>query len=97
MGMNTYVKGFRPPNDKWKAMKAIYDACESGGIAVPDEVDDFFNGEPPDKAGVEVDLEVKKLGLGCVRPYRDDSREGIEVDVTKLPKGVTILRFVNSW
>jgi hypothetical protein len=121
--MSTYVIGFRPPDAKWLKMKEVYDACEAAGISIPDEVDDFFNGEPPDEAGVRVDLEdakeyeqpamiqngggfmvpapasnkPKKKKLGCVKPWHDDMQEGFEVDVTKLPKDVTIIRFYNSY
>lgn len=96
MGMSTYVQGFKPADAKWKRMKAVYDACEEAKVAVPDEVDDFFNGEPPDPAGVEVDEhQLKKCG--AAKDWRDDSREGIEIDITKLPKDITVLRFVNSW
>lgn len=92
MGMSTHVIGFRPPDDKWKKMKHIYDACMEGGIDVPDEVDNFFNGEPPDDQGVEVDLD------DCLTEYDDkDYRAGYELDVKKLPKDVTIIRFYNSW
>lgn len=124
MSMSTSVVGFRPPDAKWKKMKAIYDACDEAGVSIPDEVDSFFNGEPPDDAGVRVKLErdaeeteqpamvrngggfmvpaptsnhPKKKKIGCVKPYSDDMQEGFEVDVTKLPKDVTIIRFVNSY
>ncbi len=99
MSRSTYIKGCRPPDAKWSKMKAAYDACQLAGVAVPDEVEKFFNGEPPDPSGVEVALmdygNAKKRGI--VTAYRDDAREGYEVDVTKLPKDVTLIRFVNSW
>jgi len=91
MGMSTHIVGFRPPDEKWKAMKAIWDACRKADVSVPREVDDFFNGEVPDPAGVEVPLKE------AVRDWGDESRDGFEVDVTKLPKDVTIIRFYNSW
>ena len=52
MGLSTYVQAFRPPDAKWKKMKQAYDACEAAVVPVPEEVDDFFNNEPPDPAGV---------------------------------------------
>jgi hypothetical protein len=88
-----HIVGLRPPNDKWKKMKAIYDSCVAGEVPIPKAVEDFFNGEPPDATGVKVPLP----GHISVKAWRDDSAEGIEVDVTMLPKGVTILRFYNSW
>jgi hypothetical protein len=93
MGMSTHVVGFRPPDEKFKAMKRIWDACDAASIEAPEEVREFFGHCDPDEAGVEVDLEKR----GCVRPFNDDSQEGFEVDIAKLPKDVTIIRFWNSW
>ena len=89
MGMSTWVKGIRPPDDKWKKMKAIWDACDKADIDVPDEVDDFFEGEPPDEKGVVVDIKEHR--------YSENSRAGIEVYIDELPKDVKIIRFVNAW
>jgi hypothetical protein len=94
MSMSTCVKAFRPPDEKFKGMLSVYNQCTKLGISIPDEVNAFFNREVPDPTGVEIDL--KKVE-GCLKYYRANSREGIEVDIAKLPKDITILRFVNSW
>ncbi|MFA5376801.1 MAG: hypothetical protein WC455_13715 [Dehalococcoidia bacterium] len=92
MGMTSGVEGFRPPNAEWKKMKAVYDSCEKAGIEIPDEVSKFFDDETPDENGQTVDLG------DAVSEWSDgDMSEGIEVDLTKLPKGLTIIRFHNSW
>lgn len=93
MGMSTFVVGFKPPDEKWKAMYKVWLACKEGGIKIPDEIDDFFEGVNPDKAGVEVDLER----LECCAEYKDDSSEGFEIHLDTLPKGIKIIRFCNSW
>lgn len=93
MGMSTHLLGFKPPNEKWKKMKAIYDACHAADMDVPKEVDNFFGFDTPDDAGVEVDIEEHD----CCQEYNEDGSEGFEIDVSKLPKDVTILRFYNSW
>lgn len=93
MSMSTHVIGFRPPDATWKKMKEAWDACKRAGVNPPKEVDDFFNGENPDEAGVEVDLHK----AGCIREYRRDSASGYEVDVGKLPAGISIIRVFNSW
>jgi hypothetical protein len=97
MGMSTHIVGFRPANgpanDRWKKMKAVYDACNEAEIPIPAEVAGFFNGEPPDPTGVRVGLENST----CVQPWKSNDAEGFEVDVTKLPKDVTVIRFYNSW
>ena len=96
MSMSTYVIGFRPPDEKWKKMKAVYDACVAGGIGMPEEVVEFFNGEEPDATGVKVDLTSTKKG-GPVTKFGDEYGQGLQIDLTKLPKDIKILRFINSW
>lgn len=93
MSMSTSVVGFKPPDEKWKAMKAVYDACIAGKVRVPDEVQKFFNWCGPTEAGVVVEL----LKTDCVKAHHTDSESGFDVDVTKLPKDVTLVRFYNSW
>ena len=94
MGMSTHVVGFRPPDKKWLKMKAAYEACEAADIAVPDDIEDFFDGEgPSDKPGMEVQIKRTE----AVKEWSDDSRSGYEIDVTKLPKDVTVIRVYNSF
>ena len=89
MGMSMFVTGFWPPDEKWQQMKAAWDACAAAGVPVPEEVEDFFGGEAPDPAGVEVDLPV--------RHSTDGSSELWEVDVAAIPEAVTVIRFSNTW
>ena len=92
MGMGTHVEGFRPPDEDFNKMKAIYYACKDAHVSIPDEVNDFFEGQAPDSNGVRVDISK------AAKKWTDrDSCEGIEVDVTKLPEGVKIIRFANCW
>ncbi len=91
--MSTHIIGFRPPDEKWKKMKKIYDSCQEADIPVPKEVEEFFNYEEPDASGIEVELEAQR----AVTDYRTESRTGFEVDISKLPPDVKILRFFNCW
>lgn len=93
MGMSTHVIGFKPPDKDWKRMKQVWDSCTAAGIDPPKEVLDFFEGAPPDDAGVEVDLE----GAGVIKEWSDDSCAGYDVDVAKLPPDVKVVRFYNAW
>ena len=88
MSMSTYVFGFKAPDDKWKKMKAIWDACKKANIEPPGEVDEYFDFEPPDSSGVQVDIDYHE--------YRDDCSEGIEIKVSEIPKDITSIRVVNS-
>jgi hypothetical protein len=89
MSMSTHVTGFVPPDETWLKMKAIWDACAEAGIAPPEEVEEFFDGEAPDPAGQEVDIPSSE--------WRDDSSEGIEITLADVPSRVKIIRFYNSW
>ena len=93
MGMSTNVVGFKPPDGKWKKMKAIYDACIDAGVYPPKQVEEFFGFEKPDSAGVEVELKKHT----CCSEYKAEAQSGFEIDVTKLPADVKIIRFFNGW
>ncbi len=93
MSASNQVIGFKPPDEKWKRMKKAWDACSEAGIDPPPEVEKFFNGEEPDDAGVEVD--IKKLP--CCKKYSEDMMDGFEIDLTKLPKDVTVIRCYVSY
>jgi len=90
--MSTSVIGIRPPDDKWKEMKLVWDACEKAKIDPPQSVIEFFNWETPDDAGVVVD----DLGE-AEKEWHNDHASGYEIDLEKLPKGIKVLRFFNSW
>jgi hypothetical protein len=89
MGMSTRVTGFAPPGAEWQRMKAIWDACADAQVAVPAQVEDFFGGEPPDPAGVEIGIPA--------REYHGDMEAGYEIDVAAIPPQAAVIRFVNSW
>lgn len=91
MGMSTHVVGIKPPDEKWRRMKAVYDACVAGGVMVPQEVWTYFNDEPPDEAGVTVNLDK------CTREYKHEMSAGYEIDMSKVPADVRLIRFYNSW
>jgi hypothetical protein len=93
MGMSMHIVGFRPPDERWKKMKQVWDACAQAGVSPPSEVEKFFGGERPDENGVEVRL----LPGPAVREFKQDMQEGFEVDVSKLPADLKIIRFFCSW
>lgn len=86
------VVGVRPPDEKWKQMKAIWDACKAAGVPAPVQVENFFH-SPPDDAGAI--LEMKDLGDAVQGYTRGEYEYGFEVTLAKLPKDVTIIRFRN--
>lgn len=94
MSMSTWIEAFKPPGEKWARMRAVWDACMEAGVEVPPEVDGYFEGMAPDPAGVEIQ---DFRNSPAVSGWKDGMRQGFEVDVTKLPKDVTVIRFYNSW
>lgn len=92
MSMSTHVYGFRPADEKWNQMKAVWDACKAAKTSIPDDVLDFFEGEDPrDKPGMEVKIDE------AIEEFSTERGQGYIVDLSKLPKDVNFLRFVNSW
>jgi hypothetical protein len=100
MSMSTHVTGIRPPDEKFKKMLAVWQACEAAGIEVPDEVDDFFNGEKPDPKGVQVDLTPPNGRAnnwdGSVRVYAADGCQGFDIALQSLlDQGFVLVRVHN--
>lgn len=90
MGMSTHVVGIVPPDETWKKMKDVWDACRQANIAVPPEVQKFFNYDEPDDKGGFVSIPVNDWDDGsCCQGY--------EIEVDKIPPNVKIIRFYNSW
>lgn len=92
MGMSSHVIGIRPPDATWNKMKAVYDACIAAKVKIPEEVSDYLgDGDRLDPKGVVVSL------TSCTTTYSAEFHEGFEVDLRKIPAGVTIIRFYNSY
>ena len=94
MSMSTYVVGYREVDEQWKKMKQAWNACMDAKVDLPEDVYSFFDGEDPNTMeGKEVDIEEHD----CVSEYNDETRNGYQVDVSKIPKDIKFIRFVNSW
>ena len=93
MGMSTNIIGFKPTDAKWKRMKTVWDTCKENDIKPPKEVSEFFEWCEPDDSGVAVEIEHSE----AVNDYAGGTGEGFEVDISKLPKDIKIIRFYNSW
>jgi len=94
MSMSTSVIGIRPPTDDYKKKVAAYLACDAAGVPAPKELDDYFDGLQPkhiDPNGMRVEL-----GHPAVTTYRGEDGSGLDVDLTKLPEGITKIRFINQ-
>lgn len=93
MGMSVHLSGIRPPDEKWKAMKRVWDACEAAMVLIPDAVLKFFHHEKPDSEGVVVPLSEPEHYV----QHGADGRNHYDVQLDKLPKDVKVVRFTLSW
>lgn len=89
MGMSTHIVGLVPPDEHWKKMKQVWDSCKSVGIEVPKPVQEFFNWEAPDERGVEVEIPLIE--------WSEETMQGYELELDKIPANVKVIRFYNSW
>lgn len=96
MSMSTHIVGFKPPDETWKNMKAIYDACTNAGMDPPDKVVRYFNGSKPDEHGVTVEIEELEKD-GAVEKYMADMKDGYEIYLDKIPKDIKVIRVYNSY
>lgn len=92
MGADLVIQGFKPPDEKWTQMKAVYDACKKANVGIPEQVDDFFAGEAPDAHGVYVSRKELKA---AIEPM--ENADGYIVDLRKLPAEITHLKVWNSY
>ena len=89
MSITYSVEGVVPADAEFNKMEAVYDACRTAGVSIPSEVDNFFNGEKPDPSGVIVEVDYDD--------WDDEYRCGFEVDISKLPSHVKLIRFTMSY
>ncbi len=92
MSMSMTAYGVVPGDDKFREMKAIWDSCKAAKVPAPDHVREFFGWVTPSEAGALVRLAVAAEFYGD-----EEEDQGIEVDLAKLPPGVTRIRFVCRW
>lgn len=92
MSMSTYIQGLKPKTEEYEKKLNIYKSCKELNISIPKEIMDFFDGEVCEE-GI-----ITEIPKEAIREYADDyCREFFEVDLTKLSKYVTRIRFVNSY
>ena len=93
MSMSAHVTGFKPVDDKFKRMFNAYKACEQAGIDIPDEVNSFFEGEPPDPTGIKIRLSSAYKDEDGVSKYSAEMQDGYEVNLDELDPDIRIIRF----
>lgn len=94
MGMSTKIVAFVSSNDPiFQKHWRIWTMCRDERVSLPKETEEYFRGcdSPEDK------LTVNLVKGQHYTDYHEDMVEGFEVDITKLPPGVQVLRFYNSF
>lgn len=86
MSLDIYVYGFRPPDERWQKMKAIYQACKSAGVKLPEEVESFFGDDSPDGPGRQVHIPHSVTA----------DHTTYEVNLDHIPKDIRLIQFVVS-
>lgn len=93
MSTSIHVVGFRKPDQshilKVNAMKAL----EAAGAKVPDDLSEYFGHIRPELVTVDTGLEVEVPHV----PWQAEMLDGFEVDLSKIPAGVSKLRFYVSY
>lgn len=79
-----HVIGVRLPDEQWRKMEVVYHACVAAGIAIPEQVREFFGWQKPNVRGAEVEVPMSE--------WFDEDSYGYEVVVKDLPSHVTVLR-----
>lgn len=96
--MSTHIKAFIPDTDvEFQKHKKILLMCLENEVSLPKETAKYFGSDTAYEYLLEEKLEIALKEDIHYKDWSEDSREGYEVDLTKLPKGVTKLRFYNSW
>lgn len=92
MGMTMHVVALKSPTPDFEKKRQAYFACKAACIPIPRELEKFFNDREPDgRAGIGMEIDVPH------EKWAARASEGFEVDITKLPEGVTHIRFYCSW
>lgn len=93
MGVSYYVQGLKPITDDYKKRLEILNACKELKITPPKEILDYFEHDSsPCEDGIVVSLKED-----IVNKKTDRYHSYLDVDISKLPKGVTTVRFVCSY
>ncbi len=99
MSYEPQVYAFKPGDAKWLEMKARWDEAAASPGDIPDELLRFFDLGMPGPGALVGQAWIRSSEFPpWVKRYWDvcSESEGFEVDLTKLPEGTTILRFVNE-
>lgn len=97
MGLSTHIKGIEPGDSpEFKKAYAAWKACVAADVEPPEELMEKLLGDDDD----EPDPAGRHVSIGAaVHEWSDQDAccDHIDVDIRKLPPGVKIIRFTNSF
>lgn len=98
MGMSTHIKAFIPDTDpEYQRHRKVLLACDEAEVSLPKETAEYFGVIDFDKNTLDDKLEFDIKNSDCLSKWKDHDADGYEIDLTKLPQGVTKIRFYNEW
>lgn len=98
MGMSTHIKAFIPDTDsEYQRHKKVLVACVECDVSLPKETAEYFGNDIGNLSLLDDKLEFDIKNSNCLSEWSDYNSGGYEIDITKLPLGVTKIRFYNSW
>jgi hypothetical protein len=80
------ISGIIPPDDKYRAMLALYRQCKALKVKIPPEVDEFFANGTPGDDGMEISIKGAISGKGI------EYEGGAIIHLDKLPPNVRSIR-----
>jgi hypothetical protein len=101
--MRSYLEGVRPQDKRWLRMKNAYESCMAAGVAVPQDVLDYFDFDSYEEEYITEEGPAEPLADGhkihcdAITRHGEEMQDGFIVDLRKLDPAIKILRFVNSY
>jgi hypothetical protein len=102
MSMHTYIKGYRSGDPTLDKHTRVLKFCLQEGVSLPFETAKYFDwptesGTLPGLSILDDFLEVDLEAARCIKRVDGDMSDVWEIDLNKVPEGVTKIRFVNSY
>ena len=98
MSMGSNVYGVRDLDGKFAKMAKVKKACEEAAVEYPKEVREFFGKHGVHEPLEHLQKEMEQIDItSAVTRSSADSQDMFDVDLSKLPKDVKAIRFVNSY
>ena len=92
------LTAFIPDTDEtYQLNKKVLLACAEAGVDLPVQVAEYFGSKSPYRYLLDEKLEFPLKKGVHYEEYGEDMEEGFEIEISKLPKEVTKIRFVNSY